>query len=289
MNTQNIFTILAALLLSVSSFSQAPVPFTWAFPNTTLPAGFTMGITAGAGNATYMPSFYASNGNNAAPSFKLNGTGQYLTINIAAEAGEISYFLKGQNVSSAPFQGTIDIQFSANGTTWTSARTLTNTAISTTAYTQYKDTCLSTTRYIRFFYTNKVSGVNLSLDDIDIGSPLAKPEAEINALIGSDTVFSGSNYYTFETVSSTKRINVLIENQGTDSTLTLTSVISSNPTEFVVTSFPSTIDSLSVDTLKIDFTPSAAGTRNGTISIVNNDSSENPYIINFIGYGFIEK
>ncbi|MGB1039612.1 MAG: endonuclease [Flavobacteriales bacterium] len=276
-------TLLLTLIFSISAFSQAPVPFSWAFPNTTLPAGLTLGTTVG--GATYAPSFYASNGNNAAPSFKLNGTGQWLVINIAAEAGEISYFLKGQNTTSAPFQGTLDIQFSDNGTTWTSARTLTNAAISTTSYLQYKDTCLPSTRFIRFFYTNKVSGVNISLDDIEIDLPLAKPEAEINALIGTDTVFSGGKYFTSENVGNTKRINIIIENQGTDSTLKLTSVVSSNASEFLVSSFPSTVDSLSSDTIKIDFTPSATGTRNSTITIANNDSSENPYIIDLIGYG----
>ena len=268
-----------ALLLSFSAISQAPVPFSWAFPNTTLPTGFTLG------GGSYPPSFYASNGNTAAPSFKLNGTGQWLEINIAAEAGEISYYLKGQNVGGAAYQGTIDIEFSDNGTTWVSSRTLTNTAISTSTYTQFKDTCLSTTRYIRFYYTNKVSGVNLSLDDIEIGAPLATPEAEINAKIGMDTVFSGSKHYTSETVGNTKRINIIIENQGTDSTLNLTSVLSSNATEFSVVSFPSSIVKLASDTIKLDFTPSASGARLSTLTIANNDSTENPYIIDFIGYG----
>lgn len=271
--------IFLSLVLSSAAISQAPVPFSWAFPNTILPMGFTLG------GGSYPPSFYASNGNIAAPSFKLNGTGQWLEIEIAAEAGEISYFLKGQNVGGAPFQGTLDIEFSPNGTTWTSTRTLINSAISTSAYTQFKDTCLPNTRFIRFYYTNKVSGVNISLDDIAIGVPLATPEAEINALIDNDTVFSGASYFTSETLGSTRRINLIVENQGTDSTLRISGVTSSNATEFSVVSFPSTVDSLSNDTIRIDFTPSAAGTRTSTISISNNDTSENPYIINFVGYG----
>jgi len=271
--------IFLSLVLSSAAISQAPVPFSWAFPNTILPTGFTLG------GGSYPPSFYASNGNIAAPSFKLNGTGQWLEIEIAAEAGEISYFLKGQNVGGAPFQGTLDIEFSPNGTTWTSTRTLINSAISTSAYTQFKDTCLPNTRFIRFYYTNKVSGVNISLDDIAIGVPLATPEAEINALIDNDTVFSGASYFTSETLGSTRRINLIVENQGTDSTLRISGVTSSNATEFSVVSFPSTVDSLSNDTIRLDFTPSAAGTRTSTISISNNDTSENPYIINFVGYG----
>jgi len=271
--------IFLSLVLSSAAISQAPVPFSWAFPNTILPTGFTLG------GGSYPPSFYASNGNIAAPSFKLNGTGQWLEIEIAAEAGEISYFLKGQNVGGAPFQGTLDIEFSPNGTTWTSTRTLINSAISTSAYTQFKDTCLPNTRFIRFYYTNKVSGVNISLDDIAIGVPLATPEAEINALIDNDTVFSGASYFTSETLGSTRRINLIVENQGTDSTLRISGVTSSNATEFSVVSFPSTVDSLSNDTIRIDFIPSAAGTRTSTISISNNDTSENPYIINFVGYG----
>lgn len=281
---KNIFLSLLSLAISFVAISQAPVPFSWSVPNTTLPAGVTMGVTSG--GASFPPSFYASNGNVAAPSVKLNGDHHYVTINIAAQGGVLSYYLKGQNTTGAPFQGTLDIQFSANGTSWSTIRTLKDSgSISTTAYTQYKDTCLPNTRYIRFFYTDKISGVNVSLDDIEIGVPLPKPEAEIQATIGTDTVFSGANYYTSEAVSSTKRINVIIENQGTDSTLKITGVTSSNSAEFSVVSFPSTVDSLSSDTLKIDFTPTAAGTRTSTISIANNDATENPYVINMVGYG----
>jgi hypothetical protein len=276
---KNIFIILLGITLSFGAIAQAPVPFSWAFPNTILPTGFTLG------GGSYPPSFYASNGNTAAPSFKLNGTGQWLEIEIAAEAGEISYFLKGQNVGGAPFQGTLDIEFSPNGTTWTSTRTLVNTNISTTSYTQFRDTCLPNTRFIRFYYTNKVSGVNISLDDIEIGVPLATPDAEINAIIGSDTIFSGASYFTSESLGSTKRIKLIVENQGTDSILRISGVTSSNSTEFSIASFPSAVDSLSNDTIMIDFSPSTAGTRNSTISIANNDASENPYIINFVGYG----
>jgi hypothetical protein len=60
--------ILLGLTISLSAMSQAPVPFSWDFPNTILPTGFTLG------GGSYPPSFYASSGNVAAPSFKLNAT-----------------------------------------------------------------------------------------------------------------------------------------------------------------------------------------------------------------------
>ncbi|MEN8795064.1 MAG: endonuclease [Flavobacteriales bacterium] len=279
---KNNLLILVAILLSYTSFSQAPIPFSWTVPNTTLPTGVTMGITAG--GATYAPGFYANNGNTSAPSVKLSGTGHFLKINIVAEGGEVSYYLKGQAIG-ASYLGTLKVLMSADDITYDTVRTIKDAQLSGTTYTQFKDTCKTSTRYIKFYYFDKISGYNVSIDDIDIGSPLAKPEAEINALIGTDTIFSGGKYYTSETVGNTKRINLIIENQGTDSTLKLTSVLSSNSTEFSVVSSPLSISSLSSDTIKIDFTPSAAGTRNSTITIANNDSTENPYIIDFIGYG----
>ena len=94
----------------------------------------------------------------------------------------------------------------------------------------------------------KRSGWNLSLDDINVGTPLAKPEAEINAIIDTDTIFSGGSYYTGETIANTKRINVIIQNQGTDSTLKITNVTSSNP-DFVVTNTSLNIPFLSSDTI----------------------------------------
>lgn len=258
--------------------AQAPVPTSWDVTNVTPPTGWTIG------GGAYPPSTYSNDGNLSAPSVKMNADGQYVQIHLAAEAGVFEYYLRGMTASGNPFQGTFDIQISDNGSTWTTVRSLVNTDIDINSYLMFSDTCQTNTRYIRFYFNDKVSGWNLSLDDISVGVPLAKPEAEINAIIGMDTIFSGGDYHTGEMVGNTKRINIIIQNQGTDSTLDITNIMSSNP-DFVVANSITSVPFLSHDTIKIDFTPSNAGTITSSLIIDNNDSDENPYIIILIGYG----
>lgn len=280
---KKIISSITFTLMIFIGFGQAPIPTSWDCTDVnSLPTGYSIGPVS------YLPSNYANLGVGNSPSLKLNGDDQYLTIQLAGEAGEFTYWIKGTNPPSPPgqpFDGQFDIQVSDNGTSWTTLRSLVDAVVDVNNIQQYTDTVLPTTRYIRFYFTRKESGFNISLDDIYVGVPVPRPEAEINAVIDNDTVFSGGSYYTSENVSSTKRVNIIIENQGLDSTLSISSVNSSNASEFAVTSFPTTIDSLSSDTIKIDFTPSAAGTRTSTITITNNDNNESSYIINLIGYG----
>ncbi|WP_395052633.1 choice-of-anchor D domain-containing protein [Flavobacterium sp.] len=59
-----------------------------------------------------------------------------------------------------------------------------------------------------------------------------------------------------------------------------------NATDFIVTTLPSaSIAALSNTTFVVSFTPSAIGLRTATISIVNNDSNENPYDFSIQGTG----
>jgi hypothetical protein len=272
-----LFTALVALVAN-QIIAQAPVPTSWDVTNVNPPTGWSIG------GGPYDPSIYSNDGNVSAPSVKMNADGQYVQVYLAAEAGVFEYYLKGMTIGSSSFQGTFDIKTSDNGSSWTTVRSIVNTDIDVNTYTLFSDTCHINTRYIRFFYTDKVSGWNLSLDDISVGIPLAKPEAEINAVIDTDTIFSGGNYYTGEILANTKRINVIIQNQGTDSTLKITNATSSNP-NFVVLNTVLNIPFLSSDTIKIDFTPSTSGTISSLLTINNNDANENPYLINLVGYG----
>lgn len=277
---KKLLLIIALLATTGLTIAQAPVPSYWDCSDVNnLPLGYSIGPSS------YPPQNYAFEGVGGGPCVKLRGTGNYVEIHLAGEAGVFSYWVKGNSLNPPPFDGDLEVQISDNGTSWTTKRTLSNGQINLSTIAQFTDTAESTTRYIRFYFSRKVSGFNLSLDEINIGNPLPKPSAEINAVIGGDTVFSGGTTYISENVGLTKRLNIIIENQGTDSTLMLSSVVSSNNTEFNLVSYPSSIDSLTSDTIKIDFIPSITGTRTSTLTIANNDTNENPYIINLVGYG----
>ena len=113
-------------------------------------------------------------------------------------------------------------------------------------------------------------------------------DREINIQQGATNYLTGSTY-TFANTPATSFVDVTftIQNLGNASLTvfanpTVTgSAYSLNPT------MPSNVNipGLSSSTFTIRFTPPTAGTFTGSISIVNNDSDENPYVINFTGNG----
>jgi hypothetical protein len=248
--------------------AQTTLPTSWDASGAT-PNGWTLVGTT----------FYTGSGN-PAPAVRFDTQSDYMDIWFSDEPGALTYDIAGNSFSG----GTFTVKESANGTVWTTLRTF--TSLSAGTYVQTTDAPMSTTRYIRFEYTVKVSG-NVGLDNINIALPAAGPNAEIDVLQGADRIPSGSTAVISSAVSTTTPFNLTIENEGTANALTITSatVTGANASEFIVTSTPSSIAALSTGTLSIDFTPTASGTRTATLTIVNNDSNENPYIIQLYGVG----
>lgn len=79
-----------------------------------------------------------------------------------------------------------------------------------------------------------------------------------------------------------------IKNLGT-SPLTGISVTKDgqNPGDFILPNLPKTIAPGSSITIKVTFTPTAAGQRNARIHINSNDTNENPFDIQSAGMGMI--
>ncbi len=115
---------------------------------------------------------------------------------------------------------------------------------------------------------------------------------EINLKQNTTSIISGGNFDfgAFTVGQNSGTITFTIENIGI-LPLNLTGspkiVISGTHTnDFTIAeTLPATINANGSATFTINFTPSAGGTRTAQISIANNDSNENPYVINLIGVG----
>lgn len=267
-------TVLVALTMSLSAFAQTTLPTTWNFATTTLPTGWTEVNV----NSAVVP-YYTGSGN-PAPAYKMDATGDMLTIFFNSNPGNLTYDLTGNSFSG----GTFLVEESANGTVWTNVHTFTNPPAGT--YTPYTDVLLATSRYVRFNYSNKQGG-NIGIDNVAIAVGAAGPAQEINVKQGATTIVSGGSYTTNSPVSTMTPITFSIENLGTANTLSITSVNITGPnaSDFAVGTSPSSVAATSSSNLVINFTPAAAGTRTATLSIGNNDSDENPYIINLTCFG----
>ena len=262
------FTVLL-VLLSFMGNTQAVLPTSWSFTTTNLPTGWSESGTM----------FYAASGNTP-PAMKFDNTGDYLLINFNSNAGNLTYYLTGNSFAG----GTFTVEESNLGSVWTTLHSHTSPPSAT--YAMFTDVPLATTRFIRFIYTNKVSG-NIGVDDVNITVGAATPEQEINVKQGATTIVSGGSYFTSSSLASTTPSTFTIENLGTLNTLNIASatISGTNAADFSVASFPSSVLATSTGNLVLNFTPAASGTRTAVLTIASNDADEASYIVNLNGVG----
>jgi len=201
-------------------------------------------------------------------------------INVNGSPGDLTYFLTGNGFSG----GTFTVEESEFGSVWNILRT--HTSPPNANYLMFTDVPQTTTRFIRFKYTNKVSG-NIGLDDVSIDIGPATPAQEINLKNASSSLVSGSTFITNSAVLTPNLINFTIENLGTLDTLFISSasISGTSQSDYTVVSFPTYVLAGDTSSLVINFTPTVNGTREAILNILSNDLDESTYIINLYGVG----
>lgn len=268
MKKNTAFTVLL-VLLSLIGNTQAVLPTSWSFATAILPTGWSESGTM----------FYAASGNTP-PAMKFDNTGDYLLINFNSNAGNLTYYLTGNSFAG----GTFTVEESNLGSVWTTLHSHTSPPSAT--YAMFTDVPLATTRFIRFIYTNKVTG-NIGVDDVNITVGAATPTQEINVKQGATTIVSGGTYFTNSSVASMTPSTFTIENLGTLNTLNIASatISGTNAADFSVASFPSSVLATATGNLVLNFTPATSGTRTAVLTIASNDADEASYIVNLYGVG----
>ncbi len=269
---KKIYSFLIAATITASAFAQAVLPTSWNFATTTLPTGWSETNV----NSTSQP--YYSGSGNPAPAYKLDATGDILMVNVASTPGNLTYDLTGNSFSG----GTFLIEESTNGSTWNTLRTITAPGAS---YVSYTETLNNASRYVRFYYQNKVSG-NIGLDNVAITAGVSTAQ-EISVKQGTTTIVNGGTYSFSSPVSTLTPVTFTVYNLGL-ATLNVSSTAISGPAAAdysVATATPFTVSGQSNTALVVNFTPSTAGTRDAILTITNDDVNANPYIINLNGIG----
>lgn len=265
--------ILTSLFIfaALAASAQTTLPTSWSFPTTVFPNGWSeSGI-----------SYYTGSGNTP-PAARLDNDFDWVQIHFASAPGVLTYYIAGNSFVG----GTFEVQESINGIAWTTIRTFTDSNLPAATYTQFSDNPASTSRYIRFYYTDKVTG-NVGLDDVLLNAAPASPAQEINVQYNSTTVLTGGSVYFNSPVSTMTPKNFAVQNLGTVSSLNIISAVITGPdaSEFVISNTPGTIPALGNGTLTIDFTPTVAGNRSAILTITSDDADEPTYIINLNGIG----
>ncbi|MFN6378938.1 MAG: endonuclease [Flavobacteriales bacterium] len=273
MNTNRLlkgaFAMMTLVLLTMSASAQAILPTSWSF-DVAAPAGWSESL--GSGNARYTNGFVGT-------ACRLDNTGEFVLLEIVEEPGVVTYTMKAQN-TGGPFAGTFTVQESSDGNNWTTLRSFVDAVLPSAAFTTFNDTPLPTTRFIRWFFTNKISGNNVALDEISLALPVAGTEQEINITSGGNNVPSTTTLF----IGNATTTVITIENLGNDGVLEVPTLSVDGPDadQFTVGPFDNgnSITPGGSTSFDLTFTPVGSGSRFCTLTFENNDASENPYVIN---------
>ncbi|MFN8416094.1 MAG: glycosyl hydrolase family 8 [Cytophagaceae bacterium] len=216
------------------------------------------------------------------------GTSSILTTGTYAFASVLT------GSSSAPITFTIENLGNADLTVGTIS--LTGTDAASFSVTQAAGTTVTgptgtTTFTVTFSPTtvgSKTAAVSIVNNDSDenpyvinlTGTATAAPAPEVNLKQAATVIASGTGAFTFPSTpatTSSAAVTFTIENLGS-AALTVGTISSSSP-DFTVTQAGSTsiTGPTGTTTFTVTFNPTTIGAKTGTISIVNNDSDENPY------------
>lgn len=266
------------LLVSTFIYGQTTLPTNWGFSTTTLPSGWT-------DSPSSSNNYYTASGN-PAPAFKFGSTGTSLTINVASAPGLMTFDIAGNSFSGA---GTFEVQESTDGTTYTTNKVFNSANLSSDgSYVNEQVTLSANSRFIKFIYVLKTAG-NVGLDNVNINAaPVTHQQLQVNvnnnAIVNNNTVFTGAN------VGSTTVLPFDILNTGTTDPLNVSniSISGTDAAEFALSTtptYPLVIGGSSSQSIGLEFTPTAAGTRSATVTVTSNDLDNPIFSFDLVGYG----
>lgn len=257
--------VLLCSMMALPAFiaGQASLPTSYSFWGE-VPEGWTIANAGG----TYQQ------GSDNTPACRLDATGQYVEIFFDEEPGELIYFMRGMT-GGTPWSGTFSIQESVNGQSWYTMRTV--TSLNHQAYTEFRDTLNTNSRYARFYYTQKLPGSNLALDDITLTQTIPGENAFIYIYFDDERIYSGSQVVTGNAETS----SFLIKNMGTSQNLSIQqiSLSGTHANQFSTANVPSVIPPNESAAFDLIFNPSGTGSRFVTIQVQSNAENIPNYII----------
>lgn len=278
MKTQKIFAFALATIASLGNLmSQATLPAFW---NCNDPAQVPTGFTLNQGTSGTFVYTSATLVKSTPAAIRLDVTGEWVKINWTGTADTLWFYGSGTGASGVTaWKGTFDVEVSADGSTWTSVKKFVDTDMPMGTKPLYAQVG-SDSRYARLIFTNKISGYNLAIDDIDVrpGKGGAKPELKVE--YAGKSLIKESEIR----VGNAAKFDLTIKNNSTLGDLKVTGIkkSGSNAAEFSTTqSFPMTIKAGEFATVTIDVNQSAsAGSLKATLGILSNDSLQLPFNVN---------
>jgi hypothetical protein len=181
----SIFIIGLISCFNLQVFGQSLLPASWGFDSENSPFGWTESL--GATNTRYANGLVGL-------ACRLDATNDFVEFHFSETPGTLTYSLKGQN-SGGQWQGSFEVQQSADGVTYSPVRTWTDGEMPTISFVSFTDELNFNTRYVRWYYSNKVTSHNLALDEVSLlqGSGLRYLENVFEEVSVTSDVVYGNN------------------------------------------------------------------------------------------------
>jgi hypothetical protein len=270
-----ILSIICAFVLN--SKAQSPVPTSWDCRSGTPPDGWTYeNLNASSTNYSGISSC------DGISSLRFDTDNEFLTIFFGQQPGTITYQIGGTS-QGAPWEGTFTVQESVDGMSWVDITSYSNGTLpvgSAACLDESIEISNPASRYVRFFYTDKISGFNTRLDEIFVD------EAEIEAAtinvidnVSGNSILNG----TIAPAFNTSEADFTISNEGITDTLIINSIELNgiNSVDFSISglTFPLQIPPGETSELSIGFTPSmGVGSYVASVTIESNDLTNESYV-----------
>ncbi|MGB1316889.1 MAG: hypothetical protein ACPG5W_01715, partial [Flavobacteriales bacterium] len=275
---KNLLTLMLGGLVSATAFGQATLPTGWNFDDPQ-PTGWTESLAQNPGNTRY------TNGSMGA-ACKLDGDDEYVVVHFSDVCGGVTYDLVGQ---SSATNDVFTVQESANGTDWTDLRVFLQADLdAASTFTEFTDVPMATSRYVRWYFTEKQSGRNVGLDEITLVPQVLTNEEEIGVSSNAEQIPNGGTLI----VGNQTSVTITIDNvnlAGGDSLDISDIQISQSASDFSISgiSLPAEIEANANLTFTLNFTAGSPGTRTGVLSIMNDDANgdETTFVIPLYAIG----
>lgn len=275
---KNLLTIiLASAALNV--LGQASLPTSWNFDDLA-PAGWEESLDQNPGNTRYTNGFLGA-------ACKLDGDDEYVMVEFTDVCSSVIYNIKGEG-SSQP-DDIFTIQESANGTNWTTMRELIGPDLDGGSYTEYTDSPMASSRFIRWYFTEKQSGRNVGLDEISLAPQVPTNAAEIRVTDGVNNIPNNSTFVIGNATTTPVSIDNVNLPGGDLLNITSMTISGAHASDFSIfgQTAPFTVGADNTVGLNIDFLAGGTGSRFATLTIENDDANgdETTFVIDLYGIG----
>lgn len=263
---KNRLTAFAAMLLAITSFGQTALPTSWNFDDPQ-PSGWLESLDNVPGNTRYTNGLVAA-------ACRFDGDDEYVQVHFSDVCGGVTYNLKGQG---SAVNDVFTIEESTDGQAWTTLRVLNQAGIdaTTTVFVEFTDVPNAASRYIRWIFTEKQSGRNMALDEINLISQVPTTAQEIALNVSGTPVVNNSTYVIGNAASTTFTIENVNLAGGTDLTISNMQIAGPNAGDFWFSnvSTPFNIGPTGTHDFQVNFATAQQGSRFATMIITNNDAN----------------